>query len=175
MATRIDQRSTAVNETNEPDLGEPDAHVISRHLRTGTRALLIAFIAATILLFLFYRQAAYLAAIPVPILAAGLIIVNELERRSRASALREAHQTQISQSEIEADVETAGIAMALKILGVLMLGTFVIAAAFFDSAVLGIGAAVALLLVLLIELPFLPLMISESQRDEREKLTGKRD
>lgn len=175
MSTKIESMSTTTNAPAKNELGEPDAHVISRHLRVTIRGLLIIFVLATLVLFLFYRQAAYLAAIPVPLLAVALILVDTLEHRSRASALRKAKQSAISEEEVELDVQAVGIATALKIFGVLALGTFIIAAAFFDSAGIGIGATATLLLALLIELPFLLVGISEAERDEREKLTGKRE
>jgi len=88
----------------------------------------------------FFREAAYLAAIPFPV--------------------------------VEADVETIGIITLMKVVGVLAIGTFIIAASLFQSQEVG-GAATALfLLMLLIQSPFLPLYFSESERDEREKLEG---
>lgn len=155
---------------NKDSLGEPDAHVISRQLRVVTRGLLIVAIVATIVLFLFYRPATYLAAIPIPLLVIVLAVVNDLERRSRASALRSEGQDRITEEELEADVEAGGIATAMKVGGALALGTFIVAAAFSDLATLGIAAAALLLLAILIELPYLALFVTESERDELKKV-----
>jgi hypothetical protein len=154
----------------KPPLGESDAHAISRHLRVVIRILLIVATVATILLFLFYRPATYLAAIPIPVLILVLTLVNELERRSRASALRHQGQTSITKEELEEDVQTVGIATALKIGGALALGTFIVAGSLFDLATVGIGATALLLLAILIEIPYLGLFITETERDELEKV-----
>jgi hypothetical protein len=153
-------------------LGEPDSHVATRHMRTVVKCLLIIALLATVGLLIFYRPAAYLAAIPVPILYFILAVLNLMERRSRASQLRRPGQTTLGQEEIEVDVETIGVVTVLKVLGVLAIGTFIIAAAFFDLAVVGVIAAGGFLLAILIELPYLPLFFTESERDERAKLTG---
>ncbi len=167
--------ATTTETHSKQPLGEPDAHVVSRHMRAGVRILLIVSLVATIALLLFYRPAAYLAAIPVPVLSIVLVILNLMERRSRAAALRRPGQTSISQEELEVDVETIGVTTILKVLGVLAVGTFIVSAAFFDLATLGVAAAAAFLLAVLIELPYLPLFFTESVRDERQKLTGERE
>lgn len=157
----------------QTSLGEPDAHIVTRHMRTVVKWLLILALVATVGLFIFYRPAAYLAAIPVPVLCLVLFIVNLMERRSRASVLRHPGQTKIEQEEIEVDVETIGVVTMLKVLGVLALGTFIVAASLVDLAVVGAVAAAGFALAILIELPYLPLFFTESERDERSKLTGK--
>lgn len=149
---------------------EPDAHLISRRLRTVIRSLLFIVTVLTIALFLFYRPAAYLAAIPIPILIMVLAVVNRMERRSRASRLRVEGQTHISQEELETDVEAKGLSTAIAVGLALALGTFIVAAATLDLANLGVGAAALLLLAILIEIPYLGLFVTESERDELEKV-----
>lgn len=152
-------------------LGEPDAHVATRHMHTVVKWLLIAALVATLGLLIFYRPAAYLAAIPVPILYCLLVVLGLMERRSRASELRRPGQTTIGKEEIEVDVETIGVVTILKVLGVLAVGSFIVAATVFDLQMVGMVAATGFLLAILIELPFLPLFFTESERDERAKLT----
>ncbi|TWU39908.1 hypothetical protein Q31b_32240 [Novipirellula aureliae] len=151
-------------------LCDTDAHRMSHHWQIGLRVILMGLIVATILLFLFLRPAAYLAALPIPVVYVALALVNFCEQRSRRSELRRTGQTEIADEEIELDAETAGIAMALKIFTALAIGTFILAAAFFDWAIVGIAAAATFLLAILINLPFIFVGISEAEQDEREKL-----
>jgi hypothetical protein len=95
-----------------------------------------------------------------------------MERRTRASQLRRPGENAIRQEEVEVDVEIIGILTVMKVLGVLAIGTFIIGAAFFDLAVVGVIAAGGFMLTMLIELPYLPLFFTESERDERAELTG---
>lgn len=149
---------------------EPEAHLVWRRLRLALRSLLLAALLATILLLLFYRPAAYLAAIPIPFLYGLLVAVNFYERQSRAEILRSQGATELSPGEVSADVEAVGLATVLGVLALLALGTFIIAAAYYDLTVLGIVAAFLFFLAVLIELPYLFLFASEAGRDEREKL-----
>ena len=156
----------------EAQTSEPEAHVVARHFRTGVKLLLWLSLLSTIVCLFFFREAAYLAAIPFPVLYAVLAYANYLEYCSRRSTWRSKISTAPSQAELEADVETIGIITLMKVVGVLAIGTFIIAASLFQSQEVG-GAATALfLLMLLIQSPFLPLYFSESERDEREKLEG---
>ncbi|SMP61610.1 hypothetical protein SAMN06265222_107124 [Neorhodopirellula lusitana] len=166
---------TPNNTLGGPDpntLGEPDAHVATRHMRTVVKSALIVALVATALLFVFYRQAAYLAAIPVPLLYGFLVLLNLMERGSRASHLRKEGQTTLGQEEIDADIDTIGVFTVLKVLGVLAVGTFIIAASLFDMQMVGLVATAGFLLAVLIQLPFLPLYFSEAERDERAKLAA---
>ena len=63
--------------------------------------LLIVALVASVGLLIFYRPAAYLAAIPIPVLYCLLVVLNLMERRSRATQLRRPGQTAIGQEEIE--------------------------------------------------------------------------
>lgn len=149
---------------------EPDAHVLSRHFRTGVRTLLAAALVATIVAIVAYPQVAYLAAIPVPVLCGVMVLTNYLVLRSRASELRKRGSDRIGKEEIEVDVETAGIILLLKVIGILAIGTFIIAAAFFEWKSVGIVAATLFLLAVLINLPYLPLFFTEAERDELDHL-----
>ncbi len=99
------------------------------------------------------------------------LLVGQLERQSRAAALREPGQTTISQEEIELDVQDAGIFTGLGIAFLLALGTFIIAASVFDWALVGIAATAGFLLAVLINIPYLSLIVEEAERDELEKVT----
>ncbi len=66
-----------------PRLGEPDAHVMMRNMKWLLRTLLIFALIATVVLFLSFRSAAYLAALPVPVLFLAFVFVSYLERQSR--------------------------------------------------------------------------------------------
>ncbi|WP_234952809.1 hypothetical protein [Rhodopirellula baltica] len=149
---------------------EPDAHVLSRHFRTGVRILLAASLIGTILSLLMFPEVAYLAAIPIPFLYAVLALANYFEVRSRASTLREHDAQRLSQQEIQADVETAGVLLILKVLGVLAAAAFIIAAAFFEWRYVGIIASGLFFLAVLINTPFLPLFFVEAEHDELERL-----
>ncbi len=167
--------STRVENNTQPLLHEPDAHVASRHFRTGVRALLALSLIATIACLFFLRDAAYLAAIPIPVLYAVLAFTNYLEVRSRAANLRSPNQKKITSEELEMDIETVGIVTLMKVIGVLALGTFIIAASLFDWAVVGVAAAALLCIAILIQTPFLPLYFSEFERDELAKLKHERN
>ena len=160
--------STPATSHNLP--AEPDAHVLSRHFRTGVRVLLAVSLIATIVAIFAYPSVAYLAAIPIPILYAVLASVNYMEVRSRASELRERGSDHLSKEELEVDVETAGIILLLKVIGILAAGTFIIAAAFFEWQSVGVAATALFLLAVLINIPFLPLFFAEAQRDELDHL-----
>jgi hypothetical protein len=152
-------------------LGEPDAHIMMRQAKTTVRWLLIIALVSTIMLFLFVRPAAYLGAIPVPILFLIYLLLGQFERQSRASALRKPGQKTISQEEIELDVQDAGLFTGLGIALLLAIGTFIIAASLFDWALVGAVATALLLLAVLIDIPYLSLIVEEAERDEREKVT----
>ena len=149
---------------------EPDAHVMMRRLLVLTRLLFAFFLIATVLLLVFYRPAAHLAAIPIPVLGFVLIIVNYLEQRSRASVLRVPGQERVSAREAEVDVRDAGIAMGLEIAGVMAFSTFAIAALFFDITTLGFGATLTLLVAIWYGIPYWGLFVTEAMREERERV-----
>ncbi len=73
------------------------------------------------------------------------------------------------------DIETVGIVTLFKVVGVLAIGTFVIAASLFDWPVVGAMAAALFCIAVLIQTPFLPLYFSESERDELAKLKRERN
>ncbi|WP_235951214.1 hypothetical protein [Crateriforma spongiae] len=149
---------------------ESDAHLGARRFRNGVRLLLVLSLISTVVTLLFARQVAYLAAIPLPFLTAILAGANYLEFRSRASILREGGADHLQKTELDADLETAGILFVLKLLGVLAMGTFIIAAASLDWQLVGVVAAAMLLLIVLINLPYLPLLFDEARRDELRRL-----
>ncbi|WP_236696163.1 hypothetical protein [Rhodopirellula islandica] len=149
---------------------EPDAHALSRHFRTGVRILLAASLIGTCVSLLFFSEVAYLAAIPIPFLYAVLAFVNYLEVRSRATELRERGPNRLTKEEIDADVETAGVILMLKVLGVLAAAAFIIAAAFFEWQYVGIIASGLFFLAVLINTPYLPLFFAEAKQDELDHL-----
>jgi hypothetical protein len=152
-------------------LGEPEAHVMMRHAKTTLRFLLIVALIATVGLYLFFRPAAYLAALPVPVLFLGFVFVSYLERQSRAKVLRSTNRSTISQEEVEMDVQYAGIYTAMGLTLMFALATFVVAATMVeDWSMIGIVAAVLFLLSVLIILPYIPLFIVDAANDERDKL-----
>ncbi len=160
---------TGTVDTNK--LGEPDSHVMMRHAKTILRLLLIFALIATTLLFLFLRPAAYLAAMPVPVLFLGLVFVSYLERLSRAKMLRSTNQTTISKEEIEMDIQYAGIYTAMALTLSFALATFIVAASIVeDWSMIGMVAAVLFLMSVLIIFPYIPLFISDAAHDERDKL-----
>lgn len=157
--------------TLDPSLGEPDAHVMMRHAKTTFRLLLILALIATTLLFIFYRPAAYLAALPVPILFLGFVFVSYLEKQSRAKRLRSTFQSTISQEEVEMDVQYSGIYTAMGLTLLFALATFIVAATLVeDWSMIGIVAAGLFLLSVLIIFPYIPLFILDASEDERDKL-----
>ncbi|MFG0265037.1 MAG: hypothetical protein ACF8AM_07765 [Rhodopirellula sp. JB055] len=149
---------------------EPDAHVLSRHFRTGVRILLAASLIGTCVSLFWYPAVAYLAAIPIPFLYAVLAYANYLESRSQASVLRERDPNRLTKDEIDADVETAGVILILKVLGVLAAAAFIIAAAFYEWQYVGMIASGLFFLAVLINIPFLPLFFVEAEHDELDRL-----
>jgi hypothetical protein len=101
---------------------EPDAHLVARHFRTGVRLLLTLALIGTVVCLFCFQEAAYLAAIPIPVLYAVLATTNYLERRSRITEFRSPKKSGISREEMEIDIETVGIVTLLKVLGVLAIG-----------------------------------------------------
>jgi hypothetical protein len=155
----------------DPMLGEPDAHVMMRHAKTIFRWLLILALIATTLLIIFFRPAAYLAALPVPVLFVGFVFVSYLEKQSRASVLRSSNQSTISQEEVQMDIQYAGIYTALGLTLLFALATFIVAATMVeDWSMIGIVAAFLFLLAVFIVFPYIPLFIVGASEDERDKL-----
>jgi hypothetical protein len=157
--------------TVDPELGEPDAHVMMRHARTIFRVLLILALIATTLLLIFFRPAAYLAALAVPVLFLGFVFVSYLEKQSRAESLRSANQLTISQEEVAMDIQYAGIYTALALTLLFALAAIITAATMVeDWSMVGIVAAGLFLLSVFIVFPYIPLFIAGSSEDERNKL-----
>ncbi|KAA5547122.1 hypothetical protein FYK55_01510 [Roseiconus nitratireducens] len=154
---------------------ESDAHVASRHFQTAVRVLLVIALIATIGCLAFYRQAAYLPAIAVPVLYTVLAIVNYLETRSRAENLRRPGQSELSGEEWEIDVQTVGIITVFKCLLAIAVGMLLVASALFDWEFVGGVAACGFLIAVLMNLPFLTLFFSESEKDELDKLNRESD
>ncbi|QDV20545.1 hypothetical protein Pan153_52210 [Gimesia panareensis] len=155
----------------KPNLGEPDSHVMMRHAKTILRFLLIVALIATGVLLLFFRPAAYLAALPVPVLFFAFAYVSYLERQSKAKVLRSTNQSAISQKEVEMDVQYTGIYTAMALMLFLALGTFIVAATMVeDWSMVGMVAAIFFLLSVFILFPYIPLFIDEAEHEERDKL-----
>jgi len=152
-------------------LGEPNAHVMMRHARLIFLLFLIVTLIATMVLFIFYREAAYVAALPVVPLFLALVFVSYLERQSRADKIRVKNQTKISSEEVELNVQYAGIYTAMGLVTLVAIATFIIAATMVeDWSMVGFFALALFLLTVLITLPYIPLFIEESAQDERDKL-----
>jgi hypothetical protein len=155
----------------ERNLGEPDAHRMMRYLRSVLLGLLCVSLIATALLLIFYRPAAYLAGLPLPVLALAFIAVLVLERRATAERLRAKHAAAISQKEVEMDVQYAGVYTALNLALLFAASTFVMAATMMeDLSMVGASAALLLLLAIFYALPYLPFLIADSGQEERDKL-----
>lgn len=153
------------------NLGEPHAHRMMRHARMVLLVLFCLALLATIILLIFYRSAAHLAGLPLPVLAAALIAVIILERRSTAQRLRKKNQTMPSAAEAEMDIQYAGIYTLLNIALLLAGSTFVMAATMVeDLSMIGASAALLLLLAIFYSLPYLPLIVAESRQEELDKL-----
>ncbi|XZE19760.1 hypothetical protein SH449x_005088 [Pirellulaceae bacterium SH449] len=152
-------------------LGEPNGHVMMRHARMFFGLCLVVSLIATIVLFIFNRQAAYIAALPVPPLFLALIVVSYLEKKSRVKKIRVRHQATISPEEVEMNVQYAGIYTAIGLIMLFATATFIVAATMFDDwAKVGLAATVLFMLVVLIILPYIPLFIENAAQDERDKL-----
>jgi hypothetical protein len=151
---------------------EPDAHVIARHLQTGLRCLLVGFVVATVVSLLIFRDVAYLAAIPIPVMLLVLSVVRAFERRSRISALRKSGQDTISDEEIKIDEQAASLSTALKILGTLAVTALVLAAIAFEWRMAGIMAAAIFVYLIFLGFPYWLAAILDAAEDEHEKLTG---
>ena len=165
----LDQMKT--NTMRNGELGEPDAHVMMRHARMVLRLLLIVALIATTLLLIFFRQAAYLAAIPVPVLLFAYVIVSVLEKQSRAEVLRCRNQLVISQEEVDMDIQYAGIYTAMGLIALFALSTFIVAATITeDWSMVGTVAAILFLLSVLILFPYIPLFMIDAAHHERDKL-----
>lgn len=149
---------------------ESDAHRMMQRVRIVTKWLLVIASVATVVLFVVFREAAYLAAIPVPLLVLVYAVVSQLEKESRKSAARKLMESERETEDVELDIQVAGLFTGLGVFFLLALGTFIVAASFFDWHLVGIAATAFLLLAMLIEIPYLPLFIQEAEKDEKEKL-----
>jgi hypothetical protein len=151
---------------------EPDAHVMMRRAKLAVGGLLILSLVATFVTLLFFRQAAYLAAIPIPILFIVYVMVGQFERQARASELRGDDPNQITAHEVDVDVKDAGLFTGLGIGFLLALGAFIVAASLFEWPLIGATATAGFLLLVLINIPYLALFVSEAERDELDKVKG---
>lgn len=152
-------------------LGEPDAHVMMRHAKTILRALFLLALVTTIGLFIYLRPAAYLAALPMPVLFLAYIAVCHLERQSRVTMLRSANQSTISQEEVAMNIRYASISTAMVLALFLALATFVMATTLVEEwSMVGITAAVLFLLSVLMLVPYFSLFVANSGDNERDKL-----
>jgi len=151
-------------------LGEPHSHSMMRHAKTILWWLMVAALVVTIVLLIFYRPAAYLAAIPLPLMFLAFLYVSYLESQATAKMLRGKNQTVVMQKEIDKDAQYAGIytVLALVLLfgisALIMAGTMVE-----DLSMVGLSAAVIFLISIIYILPFIPLLFAEAGREEREK------
>lgn len=142
-----------------------------RQAKTIFRLLLILALIATTLLLIFFRPAAYLAALSVPTLFLGFVFVSYLEKRSRAKSLRRANQSTISREEVEMDVQYAGIYTAMGLAFFFVIATLIVATTLVeDWSMVGMVAAGLFLLSVLIVFPYIPLFILDASEDERDKL-----
>jgi len=145
--------------------------ILASHAKTILRYLLIFALIATSLLLLFLPQAAYLAASAVLVLFIGFVIVSYLERQSQTKVLRSRNQSNISQKEVEMDVQYAGIYTAIALTLFLALGALIMAATLVeDWSMVGMVAAVFFLMSVFLLFPFIPLFIKEAKYEERNKL-----
>ncbi len=159
--------NTAAGKTK---LGEPHSHVMMRHAKTILWWLMVAALVVTIVLLIFYRPAAHLAAIPIPLMFLAFLYVSYLESQATAKLLRGKNQTVVMQKEIEKDAQYAGIytVLALVLLfgvsALIMAGTMVE-----DLSMVGLSAAVIFLISIIYILPFIPLLFAEAGREERDR------
>ena len=135
------------------------------------KTLLIVALVATLVTLLFIRSAAYLAAISVPVFFTIYVVVSLLEKQSRTEEVRKPGQTTISDDEVNLDVRDAGIYTGLGIALLLALGAFIIAASLFEWPLVGAIATTGFLLAVLINIPYLSLLVQEAKRDEHERIT----
>lgn len=152
-------------------LGEPRAHSMMRNAKSIVRILLIGAAIATILLLIFLPAAAYLAAIAIPISFVLLVIVTLMEQQSRSIVIRQSGQTEITSEEVDMDGVYAWIYTALAVVGLLALGSFIVAATLTDLASVGIGSAVLFLFSVFVLCPYIPLFVQEFAADERMRVS----
>ena len=152
-------------------LGEPRAHSMMRSAKSIVRILLIGAAIATILLLIFLPAAAYLAAIAIPISFVLLVIVTLMEQQSRSIVIRQSGQTEITSEEVDMDGVYAWIYTALAVVGLLALGSFIVAATLTDLASVGIGSAVLFLFSVFVLCPYIPLFVQEFAADERMRVS----
>ena len=154
-------------------LGEPDAHVMMRSIKTMLLVLLCLALAATILLVIFHPPSAYLAGLPIPALFLLYIGACFLERRATAKMLRHKRETSISAEEVEMDVQYAGIYTSLALAVLLAISAIVMAATMVENwSMVGASAAFILLLSIFYVVPYIPFFIADAEQDERDKLRG---
>lgn len=153
------------------ELGEPDAHVMMRHARMVVGLALLIAVIGSATLFFFALPIAYVSLLPLPVLVTAFALVCFLERQSRAKTIRIIGNRSISLEETAMSVQYRGIYIALGLTLLFALASFIVATTMVDEwSMVAITATVLFLLSALFMLPFIPLMIEDSARDETDKL-----
>jgi hypothetical protein len=155
-------------------LGEPHAHLIARRMLFGIRIFLALAVLLAGLLLVFNRHIAYTALLPIPVLYVVLMFMRYTERQTRASELRSADQSEISDEEIEVDVATNRIALILEISGILLMGVFLVVASLYELHMVMLMSFVFLIYCCFLGLPYWHLFLSQADADERQKVAPER-
>ncbi len=152
-------------------LGEPHPHAMMRQAKMFLLYLLILALIATVLLLLFFRPAAYLAALAVTALLVCLVIVGFLERQSTIQMLRSTDQSSITKEEEDMGVQYAAILTAITLIMFSALAATLVATSLVeDWAMVGVVAAALFLLSILLMFPYLTLFLVGAEREERDKV-----
>lgn len=107
----------------------------------------------------------------IPFLFLAFIIVSYYESRVTAKMLRSRNQTIISSEEIEVDVQYAGIYTPIVLVSLLAISSLVMAATMVENwAMVGVSAALILMLSIFYVLPYVPFFIADAEQDERDKV-----
>lgn len=150
---------------------EPHAHVMMRHAKEILRLFLIAALIATIVLFVFFRPAAHLAALTVPFLFLAFVLASYLQAQATIPRLRERGQESISSEEVEMNIQYAGVYIAMALTLLFATSTLIVAASMVDDwSMVGLSASILFLLATLFMLPYIPLFLQGARQDERDKL-----
>ncbi len=152
-------------------INDSDAHRLMWRLKIAALALLITAVFSSLGLLVISHPAAYLAALPIPLFVLAYVIISNKEQEARMSFRPRSAEQNPNQEEIELDVEDAKVFTAFGIAFIIAIGTFIIAAIFFEWRMVAIAAIATLFLALLINIPYLTLLVQEAGEEEREKFT----
>lgn len=132
--------------------------------------LLIGAVLAAATLFIFFRPAAYLALLALPLLLLTFVFTCYLERQASAEVLRSTDPLVMSQEEVAMNVQYAGIYTMMAMLLLFTVATLIMAATMVkDWSLVGLVAVVMFVLSAVMVFPYIPLFLAGAEQDQEDR------